>query len=110
MGLSGEKSGAPEAKSARLCARICARSNRFLLAIRELDDFLETSRFPLVKRVTNCTEKHGSEIDGFAILSLARLPISPPWQRHLRLVSLGLGFDSSKPSEGLDVEKWTARQ
>jgi hypothetical protein len=25
-------------------------------------------------------------------------------------VILGFGLESSKPSEGLDVEKWTARQ
>jgi hypothetical protein len=85
---------------ARRCARICTKTNRFLLAIRKLDDFLETSRFPLVKRVTNCNEKHGSEIDDFAILSLARLPELPSGSQiiHLPCPTRSFMAGSSFPS------------
>jgi hypothetical protein len=55
---------------ARPCARICARMKRIRLTIRGRDGFIRKTCFSFVKRVR-------FEIDDFAILSLAGLPISP---------------------------------
>jgi hypothetical protein len=50
-----------------------------LLVIRRPCDFVKKQRFFPRTDVTICNEKQRREIGDFAILSLARLPISPPW-------------------------------
>jgi hypothetical protein len=48
----------------------------FLLAIRDIARFGQDQRFSLVKTFRFETKSRCSEIEDFAILSLARLPIS----------------------------------
>jgi len=52
---------------------------RSLLIDRELGSDHQKSHFPLVNRAFFENEKERFEIDVFGILSLARLPIAPPW-------------------------------
>ena len=59
--------------------------SRFLLAIRVQLDFSEIARFPLVNRLSFEMKKRCFEIADFGFLSLARLPISPPWLGNFRL-------------------------
>ena len=49
----------------------------FLLLIHGSHDFAENPRFPLVTSLFIETKSKVCEIDDFAILSLARLPIPP---------------------------------
>src|ERR1700726_1948937 len=65
---------------ASLCARICARMAGILLAYRESQRFLTKSSFFSRKTHRFRNEERCFEIDDFVILSLARLPISPPWR------------------------------
>ena len=60
-------------------SKSCARRRRFLLTIRDRDDFARKTCFSLRKRFRFEMKSAAPEIDDFAILSLARLPISPPF-------------------------------
>ena len=51
----------------------------FLVLDREDESFRGRSHFPLVNRVLFWNGKERFEIDDFAILSLKRFPVSPPW-------------------------------
>jgi hypothetical protein len=57
----------------------------FLLIYRANRDLAPKSCFSVVKMVALRNKKRRFEIDDFAILSLARLPISPPWQSDFGL-------------------------
>jgi hypothetical protein len=64
----------------RPCTRICARTTIFLVLGRE--ERIISRKIPFSSRKSRVfwNEKERFEIDDFAILSLARLPIPPPRQ------------------------------
>jgi hypothetical protein len=61
----------------------------FLVLDHEDESFRGKSQFSSRKSRVFWNEKERFEIDDFAILSLARLPISPPWQLSTAQITSG---------------------
>jgi len=68
----------------RPCTRICARLRSILLTIRARDDFVRKTCFRFVKCIRFEMKSDALKSMILQFLSLARLPIPPPWQETFR--------------------------